>query len=26
LNGKDGTVAIEEFQMAYETMQLVPQN
>jgi phage tail-like protein len=26
LNGKDGAVAIEEFQMAYETLQLVPQS
>jgi phage tail-like protein len=25
LNGKDGAVAIEEFQIAYETLQLVPQ-
>jgi phage tail-like protein len=25
LNGKDGTIAIEEFQMAYESLQLVPQ-
>jgi phage tail-like protein len=25
LNGKDGAVAIEEFQLAYETLQLVPQ-
>lgn len=26
LNGKDGAVAIEEFQMAYETLQLVPRS
>jgi phage tail-like protein len=26
LNGKDGAVAIEEFQMVYETLQLVPQS